>query len=262
MILLVLLFIGKAADAQVRIGPVAGINTTRWQYLQPNEYEQYSSNWDYAFQAGLAGNYRITNRYSLHTEWQYLQRVKSVDYTRKQISVTDYSRQNYLSIPALFRVSFHANVKKSHIEAYLNAGPALQFWLGGKGKLTTNELADFLDEEGSLEYKIFFDEPEGDYTWGNKEIVAAPNRWQMLLYAGGGLVFDMGRGKHFWVDLRSTLGAGASSTSDSGAGEFGLQLYKDDLRAIPQSISLSVGYFQDINVRALLKKGRRAKSSH
>lgn len=243
--------------SQLRIGPVAGASLTKVNFAEEDDAQYYSSKRTSGYHAGLATNYRVNERYSLHTEWLYMYRLKDVNYSRDKFYAKDRASLHYLAIPILYRVSFHSDIKKSHQEWYVNAGPALHYWMGGKGTLMTNEQAPFL-QEGKMAYDIKFAKPA---EYGGTEYIEPANRWQMALYAGGGAVFDLGFGRHFWFDARSSLGAAKSFFSNSAKGDFGLQLYSDNLQSSVRSWSISVGYFQDIHVHAVLKKGKSVSNN-
>jgi hypothetical protein len=238
---------------QLRIGPVGGasLNTIRFAETEGSEY--YSGSRKVGYHGGVATNYKVNDRYSLQLEWLYVYRQKEVSYNRGMLAVRDQASLNYLTLPILYRVSFHTELKKSHQEWYLNAGPALHYWMGGRGKLQTNEQASFL-ENGSMNYVVRFGEA-GEY--GSAEYVNPANRWQMSLYAGGGVIFDLGFGRHIWLDARTSLGPAKSHFSSAAeGGDFGLQLYRDNLESSIMSWSMSVGFMQDIDMRAVLKKGK------
>lgn len=244
--------------AQLRIGPTGGASLIHLKFAEEDGSEFYSSKRTSSYHGGLAVNYKVTDRYSLQTEWLYLYRQKNVNYQQEKLSVSDQATLHYLAIPILYRVSFHSQIKKSHQEWYVNAGPALHYWMGGNGTLTTNEHSDYL-QNGKMNYSIRFGAPQG---YGSTEYIEPANRWQMALYAGGGVVFDLGFGKHLLIDARSSLGAAKSFFSTSAKGDFGLQLYQDNLQSSVVSWSLSVGYFQDIDVRSVLKKGKSSSGSN
>lgn len=249
---LAMLLIPSISSAQLRVGPTVGSSVNYLKFAETDDSPFYSSKVTSGYHGGLAVNYRVNDRYSLHTEWLYLYRQKDVAFNRNNIMAKDQASLHYLAIPILYRVSFHSEIKKSHQEWYLNAGPALHYWMGGKGKLYTNEYAPFL-QEGRMDYDVKFGAPAG---YGNAEYIEPANRWQMAIYAGGGLIFDLGFGKHIWFDARTSLGAARSFFSNDAKGDYGLQLYKDNLQSSVVSYSLSIGYFQDINILSTLKKGK------
>ncbi|AHM60404.1 hypothetical protein D770_10735 [Flammeovirgaceae bacterium 311] len=241
---------------QLRIGPLGGVSLNTLNFAEAEGSEYYTSSRKLGYHGGLATNYKVNDRYSLHLEWLYVYRQKDVSYNKGMLAVRDQASLNYLTVPILYRVSFHSEIKKSHQEWYLNAGPALHYWMGGRGRLTTNEQAAFL-EQGSMNYTVRFGET-GEY--GSAEYVNPANRWQMSLYAGGGVIFDLGFGRHIWVDARTSLGPAKSHfSSGPKGGDFGLQLYQDNLQSSIMSWSLSAGFFQDFDMWAVLKKGKSVK---
>ena len=243
------------ASAQFRLGPAVGASISRWHFPKEESNEFYSSRLTPGYHGGFAANYWVNERYSLHTEWLYLYRQKNVNYNKGTLMVNDQATHHYLSVPVLYRVSFHSQIKKSHQEWYLNAGPALHYWMGGRGTLRTNEQSPYV-QEGRLDYKIKFGKPE---EFGSTEYIEPANRWQIALYAGGGVIFDLGHGRHIWVDARTSLGAAKSFFSASAKGDYGLNLYQDNLQSSITNMSLTAGYFQDVNFFSVLKKGKTAK---
>ena len=139
-----LLLIPFWSSAQLRLGPTGGTSMNYMKFYEGDDAEYFTSKRTSGYHGGLAANYRVNDRYSLHTEWLYLYRQKDISYQRDKLMAKDQASLHYLAIPILYRVSFHSEIKKSHQEWYLNAGPALHYWMGGKGKLSTNEYAPFL----------------------------------------------------------------------------------------------------------------------
>ncbi len=252
LVLCCFMMLPLCGQGQLRIGPAVGASINKWKFAESDDSQYFSSKQTTGYHGGLAVNYRVNERYALHTEWLYLYRLKNISYKRELLSVSDRAGMHYLSIPLLFRVSFHSDIKKSHQEWYLNAGPALNYWLGGKGRLETNEQAPFL-HEGKMEYTIQFKEPEA---YGDTEFIAPANRWQMAIQAGGGVIFDLGFGHHVWLDARTSLGTARSFFANDAKGDFGLQLYHDNLQSSVMSWNLSAGFFKDFDLRSVLYKGK------
>ncbi|MBW3545149.1 MAG: PorT family protein [Bacteroidetes bacterium] len=251
-VLLILLAIPLLGYGQLRVGPVLGGSMVKWKFSESDDSQYYTGKPSSGYHGGMAVNYRVNARYSLHTEGLYKYRQKNIGYQRDKLTASDRAGLHYLAVPVLYRVSFHSNIKKSHQEWYINAGPAFHYWLGGKGRLETNEQAAFL-EEGKMNYSIAFREPD---TYGSTEFIQPANRWQMALYAGGGVIFDLGFGNHVWVDARISLGAARSFFADDAKGDFGLQLYHDNLQSSVVTYSLSAGYFRDFDIRSVFYKGK------
>lgn len=240
---------------QFRLGPAVGGSITRMHFPKGDDSDLYSSRLTTGYHGGLAANYWVNDRYSLHTEWLYLYRQKDVSYNKGSVMVRDKASLHYLAIPVLYRVSFHSKIKKSHQEWYLNAGPAVHYWLGGSGTLHSNEQSPYL-EGGRMDYKVKFGAP-GEF--GSTEYIEPANRWQIALYAGGGMIFDLGFGRHLWLDARTSLGAAKSYFSPSAKGDYGLNLYEDNLQSSISSWSITAGFFQDVNFFSVFKKGKSVK---
>lgn len=250
-VLLTFLFIifGSTVWAQLRIGPKAGFQMTNVIYHDKDYTEEHTTFFKPGFNAGLVLNYKVSQAFSMHTELFYSRKGKIEK--RASYDVKNIVNYQYLDLPLMLRISHHKKAKKQHIEYYLNIGPSFGYWLGGKGKLRSDELPEYIDTN-LLQYKIDFKE-SAHY---ENLYVSAPNRLQIELNLGGGVIFDMARGQSLMVDLRYSFGIGQTFLGEKEGGSFGLTDYSDNLEGVNHVISLSAAYLFELDIRRMLKKGK------
>lgn len=241
-------------QAQIRIGPKAGVQLGRNVYENEDYRRQFISSFKPGLLAGAVLNYRVSKLYSLHTELFYNQKGRHVKSRKMEGEyVQNTATYHYLDMPVMLRLSTHKIMGKQNVEFYLNAGPSFNYWLGGTGTLRNSELTNIYDK-ATIDYLIYFE--EGERAAGKSLYVQEANRLQMSLDFGGGLILDLGRGNAVMIDLRNSLGVGKSFMGGVDGGDFGLQTYNDNFEAVNHVFSLSVTYLLDIDVPAFLMKGK------
>lgn len=241
-------------QAQIRVGPKLGFQVGRAMFADEEYRQEFTSGFMPGPQAGVVMNYRVNSFYSLHTELYYSQKGKrSIAKAEDLAGIKNRAVYDYLDLPVLLRLSKHKNYKKYKLEYYLNVGPAINYWLGGRGTLVNPELYEYYDSY-EAHYKIQFDKPVERY--GENLYVTDPNRLQMSLDFGGGLIFDLGTGQAIMVDLRNSFGIGKTYMGRRNSGDYGLHSYNDNFEAVNHVMGLSVAYLLDIDMKALIQKGR------
>lgn len=198
-ILLFFLTIGPLASAQtLLIGPKIGAQAVRPSFKQYTTNAPYQGEGKYALapQIGLVNNIKISDRFSLHTELLYEQRVRKI----RDNDLLTVERYHYVSVPAMLRVS----QRVGGISYYINGGPRLGYWLGGRGFEESLEIS--VDEVvGRQNYKIVFVENIDRLVRTDEKYVHEPNRWQLGLDVGAGALLPVGD-THVMVDIRYSWG--------------------------------------------------------
>lgn len=236
-------------QAQLLVGVKAGFQMSKIGYNDKDYYDEHSVSFKPGYNAGAVLNYKVSNTFSLHTELFFSAKGKVEK--KKQYDVKNVVAYHYIDLPLLLRVSHHGKIKQQRVEYYFNTGPSFSYWLGGKGKLRSGELSEYIDTY-DLTYKIDFKEA----SHYDNLFVEEPNRLQMELNLGGGLIFDMARGQKLMVDMRYAFGIGQTFLGTKAGGTFGLVAYHDNLEGVNHVISLSAAYLFEIDVRQVLKKGK------
>lgn len=250
-VVLVGFFLGVCTPAwsQLLIGAKAGFQMSKISYNDKDYHDEYQVSYKPGYNVGAVLNYKVSSTFSLHTELFFSSKGKVEK--KAQYDVKNVVAYHYLDLPLMLRVSHHGKIKKQRVEYYFNTGPSFVYWLGGKGKLRSGELSEYIDTN-DLHYKIDFKEA----SHYENLYVEAPNRLQMELNVGGGMIFDMSRGQKLMVDMRYAFGIGQTFLGTTAGGTFGLVEYHDNLEGVNHVISLSAAYLFEIDVRQVLKKGK------
>lgn len=238
--------------AQFRVGPKLGFQMGRAVYTDEAFRQEYTSAFRPGMQIGGVMNYRVTPVYSLHAELYFSQkgkRSKSRDQTVDQVKNT--ALYNYIDLPVMLRLSKHKNYKKYKVEYFLNLGPSINYWLGGRGTMESPGLHEFYDKY-KVPYKVSFK----DNGLPNEVVVSKANRIQMSLDFGGGVLFDLGTGKAIMVELRNSIGIGKTYMGERPNPDDPLYDLHENFESVNHVFGLTVAYLIDIDMTALLQKGR------
>ncbi len=239
-------------QAQLRVGPKTGFQMAKQVFADKEYRDKYTSGFRPGFNIGAVLNYKVNDLYSLETELFYSQKGKV---SRNTVNFVDDVRNratyHFLDLPIMLRLSKLQNYRKYKVEYYANVGPSLNYWLGGSGDIRSAELVEFLDTD-SFHYTIAFKETDkfGDY------YIPGANRFQMSLDFGGGVLFNLGTGQLIMVDLRSSIGVGKTFMGEQTGVSYGLSGYEDNFKAVNHIFALSIAYLVEIDMRALVQKGR------
>lgn len=200
-----LLCVSQLVYSQYWFGPKVGYHYTIHDYQDPNYRDDYKISNNHNFELGVAVTYTATDRYAVHGELYY-EGVGNRVQNKKDFVVDSKSNFNYISAPILFRVS----MGHSPVHWYLNGGPKVSLWLGGKGQLANGDLSEFeeskLDKDGYFNYKIGFRRSTAGGVDNGVYFVNEANRIQYSLTAGGGFYLDLANGARVMVDFRYNWG--------------------------------------------------------
>lgn len=241
--------------SQFLVGPKAGFQMSKVTYEDEDYRKANKTFFKPGYNVGLVLNYKVNQTFSLHTEFYYSRKGKIEK--NNEYGVKNVASYHYLDLPMLLRVSKHTIIKKQRIEYYFNIGPSFGYWLGGKGKITSNEFVEYIDTD-KLKYTIKFDSVS---SYGEHEFVPNPNRLQLEINLGGGFVFEMGGKEKLMIDLRYGFGIGHTFLGDKDGGDFGLAEFNDNFEGVNHVISVSAAYLYEFNLIQALKKGKTTKKS-
>jgi len=227
----------NAGGTQFYIGPKASINAARYTPAKNTPDLPSAHKNKLGFGAGFMYKFRVTDLISLHGEFNYTRKSRSVvDST----VVTEY--QNFhLDAPILFEISFPAKLPRiGKFEYFFNAGPQLSYWISGKG------ITQFEDnpEQASSNYAVNL----------NTENI---NRLQYGIIFGVGMTLPSVGDNYFVVEARYSfyqthLGEKYVTT----LGDF---THIDDLRGNYNVLSLSVAYTFGLNFMPSSQKNKGMK---
>lgn len=199
--------IAASATAQVKVGPKVGMNLYK---ISDNEEmdEGAKEPFTVGFNFGVATSFGITDNFTIAPELIFTQKGAKTKYEGTEMdfdgtasvevdyAYTEVTKLNYLEMPVLGRVAFGSVVK-----GYINAGPSLGYWLGGKVK-EEEELGSQSDSyDGKIKFVSEYSEDSEDL-----EILSEDaNRVELSAVLGGGIMLDTPAGDML-LDLRYQAG--------------------------------------------------------
>ncbi len=254
LLVLVVLIVGHSSYAQLYVGVKAGAQAFRPFFDKSDLREDLKYGPKLGVNAGIAANMDVKENFALRFEVAYSQKGKSVRGKIDRFLKHDVTYK-HIDFPLLFTRKFDA---KGGYQWYVNAGPNISYWLGGTGRLETSELRLERDTP-QLKYSLSFDKEVVFSPEESEAIIQLPNKLQLGLNIGAGLIFNPSPNSMLVVDARFEMGSTFLGKKDSEAiYAFELFDYFDNLRVVNGGLKLSVAYMFDLNL-AELKKGKSTK---
>ncbi len=260
LLLLVLLLVSFSSQAQFWFGPKIGGQIIVPQYQTEARRDTFKISSKVNWHAGIAMDYTTESRFEVHTELMYMRvnnRTQAKDLYFDE--TTDSKTVNhFLTTPLMARVVF---MKNSRFKVFVEAGPRLSWWLGGKGSFISDETEQNASEPGErVNFNVMFlkDELEdievSDYE--NKLIVTKPNRLQYALDLGVGWLFDITPTQRAIVDAKISWAHSNMAFNDGTTfSEDYFSPYREDMEYRSHMFIVSVAYMFGYDA-ALTTKGK------
>ncbi|UII25926.1 PorT family protein [Fulvivirga maritima] len=239
------------AKSQLLIGPRAGVQYTWVRYSDADYRDSVSVSPVLNYFAGITTAFRVKNRFFLEIDLLYSRMGKEVE-SKIDPSLKYTMYTDHIQLPILYRVDFKKEVGKDKaFKWYIGAGPTLSYWLSGHGSVSSVELL----ERGiyGIDYKLKFD---SDYSEAAPDELGVPdpNRLQLGLNVGGGLVFEFPGVSSLAVDVRFEMGHSYLGKGD--AAEFrDIVLFTDSMESKNMALKIGVSYLMDTRISER-KKGK------
>ena len=190
----------------------------------------------------------LKNNYSLQTEFGFSQQGRKITFYEGTwvTKATYYFLDGSMALRRSFKVNFGPNIPA---EWFVDIGPRINYWLGGHGNVNAG---------GSYDYTILFakmpDEPVSpDF---NKMYIVDENRWLFGIDIGVGFKAPLKNKSSILTELRFTSGHTYYGTPYSASNR--TLGFTDNLRSNQKTISLTVAYLLDIDMR-LRRTGKSTK---
>ncbi|MBL3657309.1 porin family protein [Fulvivirga sediminis] len=247
----VLFFLTIPAKSQLLIGPRVGVQYTWVRYSDSDYRDSVSVSPVLNYFAGFTTAFRVKNRFFLEIDLLYSRMGKEVE-SKIDESLEYKMYTDHIQLPILYRVDFKKEIgKDKSFKWYVGAGPTLSYWLSGHGTVSSSELI----ERGidKIDYKVKFN---SDYNEAADDELGIPdpNRLQLGLNIGGGLVFEFPGVSSLAVDLRFEMGHSYLGKGD--AAEFrDIVLFTDSMESKNMAIKIGVSYLMDTRISER-KKGK------
>lgn len=234
-------------DAQSYFGFKAGANTTKISYDSDVYKKFYDTKFSPGYTVGAVFLMKNKELFGFYTEFLYSVKGKNVK-SRANDYNTNIAKMQYLDLPVMFRVNF----SEQKFGWFLQIGPELNYWLGGRGAFEVYE--PNRDIFTRYEYKINFGEPKNTVDYLNVEDA---NRFQIGFAFGAGFTWDLQNANYIALDLRYSLGntfhGGYETASIPNIG------LEDNFEYTNNTISVSAVYYFNIIEKAKLSKNQYRK---
>ena len=197
------------------------------------------------FRVGGVLSFKVKDRYFLHTEYVYSQKGK-IAKGKLDPDLYDKATYRYLELPILFTMHFKGKVAKDKdFKWHIGAGPSINYWLGGKGTLTSGDLIE--NRIDPFDYTIVFGTRPENTALARNFYYREVNRLQLGLVAGVGLILEPADGRAFIIDLRYTFDQSRMGKVWSADIQTPTD-YNDNLDARNKSFSISICYLFERNL--------------
>mgnify|MGYP003625947760 FL=1 len=255
VILFTLFLSSYLVKGQILTGPKVGLNLSTMHFDEKQYTRDYETVWRPGFSGGWVFNYSASKStvWSFHGELYYSTKGRTIQ-KRGLDYVKNVTRFHNIDMPAMFRGTFQLG----SLKWYVNAGPALSYWVYGNGQISSSELDE--GKVGTVNYHYDFtkyDTPrpdERDYPIANGIIeVPNANRLQVGLSFGGGFEFPVLEDQIVQLDFRYNMGH--TNIGEKEDNFFGLNKYKENFEGSNRNVEISLAFLLDYNTQ-LRKKGR------
>jgi hypothetical protein len=258
------LVLSGTVHSQYWFGPKIGVSYIDHVYQDKTyEIDSFNVKPDINWQAGFALSYTASDMYAVYGELLYEKVHKSVkDVATDGAVINNEMTNHFISAPIMLRV----NLGKVPFHYYVNAGPRLAYWIGGKGIFRPTEDDEFWpveDDDGNylpIEYTLKFnsDNLTDDF---RTAYVSQPNRFQFGLTVGGGVFFDIQGGSRLQLDFRytwqhSNMATSTAANTNLDRGSPGdLTFYRENLEYYHNFATIGIAYLFGYNSQ-LQRKGK------
>lgn len=243
---LLLLLGSNEAKSQIMAGPKVGFNLARVDFRDPVYRSMYNNLPVPGFNAGVMGNFRVNDVWSLHTEFLYSLEGKLITNPNMDFQ-SNLARYHFVRMPILFRYTIPAPFVGAKF--YLNVGPNISRWLGGTGEIFAFDFVDVY-ENSTMPYRLRL--KPGELSPSRTDFfLEEPIKWHLGMDFGGGAVFSLSKKHRVVVDIRYLYGHsfyGRDIDFDMTLGD-----YFENFQSSPRVWSFSIGYLYDIDLYAWAK---------
>lgn len=261
IILIITCLCGAASAQEIHIGVKAGANYSWVRYDDADFRKNTSVSPVFGYSAGLAGSFKMKDRFFLHTELIYSTKGRT---TKKEaFKAEDHVIYNYIELPLTYNMYFKGKLQMrglKYFKWYAGVGPNFSYWLGGKGTITNDEVREYLIDH--LDYKVKFGK-RSQADQGNSEVAYYDHarRMQLGVNIGGGVLFEPVGGSKIAIDARFEIGHSQFGRNESPDFVFPTaSTYQDNLLARNMGVRLSVMYMMAYSTdKKIMNKGKSTK---
>lgn len=229
------------------LGVKAGALTSWSVYGDKDDRKFFDSKSTFGYYGAGIITFPLKKNYSCVIEGGYSQKGRTVIFNEG--SGKNKATYYFTDAALLLRRSFKVNVVKNiPTEVFVNIGPHVNYWLGGKGRIGSTS------NDGSP-YTVVFNE-EADLGQFDKMYLNNINRWMFGLDIGVGVMAPINKTQNVIVELRFT--SGHTFYGDRNSASYSWVSFEDNLRANEKVLSLTAAYMFGFNIQES-KKGKSTK---
>jgi outer membrane protein with beta-barrel domain len=238
------------SPAQILVGPAIGSQSSWVSFDDKDQRDLYTVKPVKGFHAGATLSFRVRKRFFLHSSVLYSVKGKIIE-GKDDPLLRNEVRYHYLDVPILYTVDFRVKLKGTkEFKYYFGLGPNVSYWLDGKGKISSSDLAELQIREQP--YSVAFKKSLNEIKQ-NEMGVEDPNRIQLGLNLAGGIVFEPFGYQKIMLTFRYELGHSFFSRTTNGT--FQQTYYQDIMQSRNEGIRITLAYLIDLQVENR-KKGK------
>lgn len=247
LLILTLIVISPAISysQELFIGPKAGLRYYKVRFIDPLDGDDFKSNYDVGYAAGITIVAKIPQEFSLGADLYFSRMGRNLDF---EPGINNSATYNFIEAAPHIRKNFKLNLGRNLEpgDLYLSLGPNISYWLGGSGTLST--------PDQSFNYDVSFGEV--DSTQLSTHFIEGANRFLVSFDFGIGVGFPVSRNQYFYAELKYTLGN--TFLGDQGDSFINFEGFDDNLRSQYRVIQLSAAYVFKTDPRTR-KKGKSVR---
>lgn len=191
----------------------------------------------------------LKDNYSFESELGFSQRGRKI--LSQEDTWTNIGTYYFADASMMLRKSFPFTLKKNiPSKWFVNVGPQISYWLGGKGKIGVNQFQKY-----ELVFKAIPAQPPGTGSDFDKMYIDGANRWLFGVNFGVGFVAPLKRSNKILTELRFT--SGHTFYADTNSAGWRTLGFSDNLRSNEKFLSLTAAYIFEFN----LQEGKKGKST-
>ncbi len=229
----------------VKAGPIVSISVIADKF----DREAFSQRLKLGYGGGGLISFPLKDNYYFVVEGGLSQRGRKI--LSNDDTWTNISTYYFADASMLLRKAFPFQLKQNiPSKWFVNVGPHISYWMGGKGKIGTTKLQ---------EYTIVFEpmpvQPPGTGADFDKMYYSDINRWLFGVDIGVGFVAPLKRKQKIMMEMRFT--SGHTFYGNTNSAQWRTLGFSDNLRSNEKFLTISAAYIFEFN----LKEGKMGKST-
>ena len=245
VILVISTFALESPGQNYSLGLKAGPTATWTSFANLPVNEQFDTGVKFGYTIAGVIQFPLKNKYSFLSEFGFSQKGRKIKFNEG--TWQNNATYHFLEFSMALRKSYNLRLKKDvYSRWFFNVGPNIEYWINGKGKVSTDALGS--------PYKVVFDgQPDTNF---NNNYLNDVNRWLFGMDVGIGADANINKTQRIHAELRFTYGHTYLGKKNSSS-HVEILGFEDSLQANLKTLSLTCTYLFDFDV----KKSKMGKST-